>query len=218
MRDRELVVRIRLPQIVGKRWLVASGLGILGFSAIVYATVPNTFMAGDPLSSSKVNANFSSLDGRMTTLEGKPAAGGKVGPAASAGYYINDNVMHSISSISVNAPGPGTVMAASTGWLEFYTHTNGQQDSMYCCLDTALNCNGSSLAEEWFQVPAQWPTVPGGGGNTDVTWPLSMIGTVSVTTAGIVSINLNCYRNAGDGNGVVIQAPRMQAFYLPGQY
>ena len=183
MRERELVFRIRVPQ-VGKRWFLATVALIVGSGAIVYATVPNVFSAGDPLSAAKVNANFSGIDTRVASIEAKPA-GGKVGPLATAGYYINDNVMHAIVSISVNAPGPGVVMAASTGYLEFYTHTTGQQDQMYCCLDTGANCNTSSLATEWFQVPASWPTVPGGGANTDVTWPLSMIGTVPVSAAGI---------------------------------
>lgn len=217
MRDRELVFRIRVPQMVGKRWFAATVALIVCSGAIVYATVPNVFSAGDPLTASKVNANFANLDGRVASVEAKPA-GGKVGPAATAGYYINDGAMHAIASISLNAPGPGVVMVASTGYLEFYTHSNGQQDAMYCCLDQALNCNNSSLATEWFQVPASWPTVPGGGANTDVTWPISMIGTVPVSAAGAVAVNLNCYRTAGDGNGVVVQNPRLQAFFMPGQY
>jgi hypothetical protein len=216
MRERELVFRIRLPQL-GKRWFLATVALIVGSGAIVYATVPNVFNAGDPLSAAKVNANFNGIDTRVTSIENKPA-GGKVSPVPSAGYYINDSAMHTIVTVSVNAPGPGVVMAASSGWIEFYTHTNGTQDSMYCCLDSALNCNSSSFAYQWYQTPAQWPTVPGGGANTDVTWPLSMIGTIPVSAAGAVSVNLNCYRASGDGNGVVIQGQRLQAFYMPGQY
>ena len=40
------------------------------FGAVVYATVPNIFGSGDPLSSTKVNADFSSLDTRVSTIEG----------------------------------------------------------------------------------------------------------------------------------------------------
>jgi hypothetical protein len=44
---------------------------ILGGAALVYAGVPNTFTTGDVLSAQLMNANFSALDSRLTTLETK---------------------------------------------------------------------------------------------------------------------------------------------------
>jgi len=45
-------------------------LGVLiGSAALVMADVPNLFKKGDPLSSTKVNANFSSLDTRLKAVE-----------------------------------------------------------------------------------------------------------------------------------------------------
>lgn len=60
MRERELVLRIRLPQL-GKRWFLATVALIVGSGAIVYATVPNVFSAGDPLSATKVNVEQARL-------------------------------------------------------------------------------------------------------------------------------------------------------------
>ena len=62
---REIVIRIRVPR--AGLWTVVAAL--LFFGAIAYAAVPNMFNSGDPLSSAKVNANFSNLDGRVATLE-----------------------------------------------------------------------------------------------------------------------------------------------------
>jgi hypothetical protein len=69
MRNREIVIRLQLPRWPRKRWLVGGLAACLCVGAIAYATVPNTFNIGDPLSSAKVNANFTSLDGRVSTLE-----------------------------------------------------------------------------------------------------------------------------------------------------
>jgi hypothetical protein len=66
---REIVVKLVLPRWMKTRWTLAVVALASAVSAIVYATVPNTFAPGDPLSSSKINANFTSLDGRITALE-----------------------------------------------------------------------------------------------------------------------------------------------------
>lgn len=72
MRNHEIVIQLRLPAAPRRRWLLGLSAGVLGLSALAYATVPNTFNAGDPLSSSKVNANFTQLDTRLAALE-KPS-------------------------------------------------------------------------------------------------------------------------------------------------
>jgi hypothetical protein len=69
MLERELVIRLRLPRTPRARWTLAAIAAVLCGGAIVYATVPNSFKPGDPLSSTAVNANFTNLDGRVTTLE-----------------------------------------------------------------------------------------------------------------------------------------------------
>jgi hypothetical protein len=67
--EREIVVRLVVPRWMKRRWTLAVVVLVSAVSAIVYATVPNTFAAGDQLSSSKLNANFTALDGRVAALE-----------------------------------------------------------------------------------------------------------------------------------------------------
>ena len=68
MREKEIVIRLHLPQSPRARWLLGGVLAAVCLSTIVYAAVPNVFNAGDPLSATKVNANFSNLDGRVTAI------------------------------------------------------------------------------------------------------------------------------------------------------
>jgi hypothetical protein len=51
MRDREILIRLRLPHAPKKWWLAGAIVAVLCIGAVVYATVPNTFITGDPLSS-----------------------------------------------------------------------------------------------------------------------------------------------------------------------
>jgi hypothetical protein len=162
--------------------------------------------------------NATIADGTVDVAKLAQPAGGKATPINTAAYYINDNVIHAITSVSINAPGPGVVLVASSGWIQFYTHSNGTQDVLDCCLDTGLACSGSSPTIQEYQVPAAWPTVPGGTGNYNMSWPLSLITTLPVSAKGAVSVNLNCTRLSGDGNGLNIKNARLQAFYMPGQY
>jgi hypothetical protein len=83
-----------------KRIMILVGLPLgllLGAAAIVHANVPNTFAPGDTLSAQKMNANFASLDARVTTLESggvvwKDATGtvatGVIGPPPNP-YYVD---------------------------------------------------------------------------------------------------------------------------------
>jgi hypothetical protein len=144
--------------------------------------------------------------------------GGKVTPPSGAYFFNDDGAIHTIAYTTINAPGPGVILAASSGWLEMYTHTTGTQDVVDCCLDTGLNCNSNSLAIEEFQVPSAWPTVPGGTVNADMSFPTVLIGTLPVSAAGPVLVNLNCIRYVGDMNGGNVHNARVQLFYMPGQY
>lgn len=65
--EREIVIRLRVPRSTKRQRFVAIvAAAVLGSAALVYAAVPNVFTAGDPLSASKLNDNFSSLQGQIT--------------------------------------------------------------------------------------------------------------------------------------------------------
>jgi microcystin-dependent protein len=69
MREHEIIIRFKLPRSSRTRWVLSSIAGLLIIGSVAYAAAPNTFSPGDPLSSSKLNANFSALDGRIAALE-----------------------------------------------------------------------------------------------------------------------------------------------------
>lgn len=55
-----------------RKWGLSAGapvIAVAAVSAIAYASVPVTFVAGSPLHATDLNSNFSSLDGRITVLE-----------------------------------------------------------------------------------------------------------------------------------------------------
>lgn len=82
---------------------------IVGSAAVVTATVPNTFSSGEPLSSSKLNENFSSIDTRVSGLETTRTTA----LAADPGGTINRQVPAGwVSSITKNAAGDFTINIA----------------------------------------------------------------------------------------------------------
>jgi hypothetical protein len=58
---RDIVIKLMLPRTPKKRWLLLCAALVVGSGAAVYATVPNTFNAGDLLSAQKLNDNFNAL-------------------------------------------------------------------------------------------------------------------------------------------------------------
>jgi hypothetical protein len=59
MREREIVVRIKLPEWALRRWVVAVVTLIAIGSAVAYGvTLPKTWKTGDPLSADDLNGNF----------------------------------------------------------------------------------------------------------------------------------------------------------------
>ncbi len=76
MKLKVYVIDLEIPARTKRRALMA-GIPVavlLGGAALVWAGVPNVFSAGQALSSAQINQNFSSLDARITALEGAPAA------------------------------------------------------------------------------------------------------------------------------------------------
>lgn len=75
MREREIVIRIKLPESPRKRWLLGGIVAILGLSAVAYAAFPTppypvpAFSSGSPLSSSMASGYINGLDSRVGSLE-----------------------------------------------------------------------------------------------------------------------------------------------------
>ncbi len=103
---------------------------LLGAAALAHAGVPNTFSSGEMLSSAQMNANFSSLDARLTTLEAAPQA---------------------VPSGTIVSYG-GT--AAPTGWVfcdgTSYSGTNATYAALYAAIGTAYGGQSATMA---FNVP-----------------------------------------------------------------
>jgi hypothetical protein len=74
MREREIVIRLKLPLMPRKRWLIGAAAVVTCFSAIAYAALV-TFVSHTTLTAADLNANFSNLDGRVTPIEGRFTAG-----------------------------------------------------------------------------------------------------------------------------------------------
>ncbi len=66
---REIVIRIQVPASRRARVILLVLAITFGGGALVYSSVPNSFMAGDSLSSKRVNDNFAALDSRAAALE-----------------------------------------------------------------------------------------------------------------------------------------------------
>src|SRR5215470_6445884 len=81
-------------KIQARRWAVRAGAALLlmsGGGALVYASVPHSFTAGETLTAANLNGNFTAMDQRLTALEALLPAGtiisfgGPAGAAADAG-------------------------------------------------------------------------------------------------------------------------------------
>jgi microcystin-dependent protein len=111
-------------------FVLIPGAMVIATTAVVHATVPNTFSAGATLSSAQLNANFSSLDGRVTTLE---SAGGGVPSGTIVAFG------------GVTAPA-GWVLCDGTQYNGLATQYSG----LYAAIGTAF---GGSASSQAFNVP-----------------------------------------------------------------
>src|SRR5664279_2951971 len=72
-------------------WSGLALVAVFGVGALVFASVPHTFTAGETLTADNLNGNFTAIDQRLTALEGllPPgtiiAYGGPAGAAADGG-------------------------------------------------------------------------------------------------------------------------------------
>ncbi len=69
MRDREIVIRFRLPQLPRKRWLVGAGALLLTIAVTAKAYDTTWIASAQPLSSTKLKADLDEIQTRLGVLE-----------------------------------------------------------------------------------------------------------------------------------------------------
>jgi len=117
---------------------------VAGGAAIALAGVPNTFTSGEGLSSSKMNANFASLDGRLSAVETALGATGDAGvqppPTSPAG------------SVMAFAGVLGGAVSPPAGWL--LCDGSAVSRTTYAALFTAIGTTaGAGDGATTFNVP-----------------------------------------------------------------
>ena len=139
MRNQEIVIQLRLPAAPHRRWLLALCALLLAAGAIAYANVPNVFNQGDPLSASKMNANFTHLDARLTALEvpSTPTFTEQESDMSQIGAYATPLIYENIKLVL--SPGTWLVNAFATAY------TTGARDTVVLGLYDATA--GSEIAQ-----------------------------------------------------------------------
>jgi hypothetical protein len=109
--------------------LLSAPLAVLiGLGAIAYATVPNVFMSGEPLSSAQMNANFGNLDGRLTAVEAI------LGTAtADGGYSLGATYCGPTAATLGSFSGPGTLTGYASAKAQCQAVTGCSPKTAHMC-------------------------------------------------------------------------------------
>ena len=179
---RELVIRLTVPRTLSRRLAALIGVSIVCLGAIVFATVPNVFASGDPLSSSKMNQNFASLDSAVAMLNTQVGGMGtqltNLGTriAALEGPYVNPKTNKQYSRDAVYCGSTSAV----TGAIGTYAIAKSLCESVTNCGVAAHMCTADEILRSTamgvaIPAPASSPSGCGwystgaslGGGNKD---------------------------------------------------
>jgi hypothetical protein len=222
MKIKVYVLDLEIPARTKRRaLLVGIPLGVLlGTAAIVYANVPNVFKPGDVLSSSKINQNFSSLDTRVTALEGAPAAPQYAWSWEDTANNVGGSATNQVASMTFTPPAAGFAIVTA----HFGTVVRNQYDT-----GTPADCHvGTQLSLTAGQVPdasqpgfsdiwinGNLPTENGGGTYLDFN---SSVSIVIPVTAAATTVWLNGQMNVGGSTtgcaGVLWRSITMTAVYV----
>jgi len=181
--------------------------------------VPHTFIAGTPARAAEVNENFDAVesvvnDNQIQTRRNRDAISAlNASAAASASKrgtstYDFTAALTNIDSLTVNFPDAGTVLFSVTGFMGTRAHTNGTSDQIYCLL---VDPNTDVAHSVFMALPAAFPTY-----SEVFAAPLSISLAIPVSSAGTITINLNCkIYSGGGGANAFIQNYEIQAIYVP---
>jgi hypothetical protein len=143
MKIKIVIVDFEIPPHL-KRWGLRIGIPglVVGLGAMAYASVPISFTRGSALTATDLNADFNTLDNRVSSLEdgGTPYAA-QAGHATTADSATHASDADSATNASHATSADNATTAGSTGIL-----------SSYCGPNSILACwNGSTLS---FRVDA----------------------------------------------------------------
>jgi hypothetical protein len=146
MREREIVIRLRLPSTRRGRWVLAGVVGGLLMGVVAYASVPITFTQHTLLQAADLNSNFTSLDNRLTTVEGKvgfgvaygfcstnPGTGVPCDGGITCPGHVYAGGCKSDHGAAIIASYPNANDGTQKKWLCLYTGTNDTGDVWALC-------------------------------------------------------------------------------------
>jgi len=188
-------------------FLVCAFIGI-GVTFYAEVTIPNTFAAGNSLSSSAVNANFQALANVMPAAKSVTTAG----PITiSATNPAPPNPGSALQSLSVTLPAAGKVMIFASGSVCVTGHTSGNWDgAAFMISKTSGDVTGSRVTQ-FYEIPDTEPSFPAA---TSVCKPFSSTRIYDETTTGPFTYYLNGIRQPNKST-VEISAVTLTALYIP---
>ncbi|MGE5183501.1 MAG: hypothetical protein ACM31C_15625 [Acidobacteriota bacterium] len=139
MSEREIVLRLRVPQSPPRRWLAAIAAGVLGISGLVAASVEH-FSAGETLSATKTNSVLDYLD---TTINGVAVS---ANPTAAGQALVFDGTQYTPAAV---LPAGGTIVCKMTVHQAanafIFSHTF-----------SAAECGGATPDTSKLAIPISW--------------------------------------------------------------
>jgi hypothetical protein len=122
MSTKDVIIHLKLPRSPRRRWAVGIIAALLAAGAAGWAAAPEAFIAGEPLSAAKLNANFAGLSGRLDLLEATYC--GKA--AITSGKLDNSNGYAAAASLCRTVPGCGAAAHMCTTAEMVRYATSGQ--------------------------------------------------------------------------------------------
>jgi hypothetical protein len=141
-------------------------------------------------------------------------AGGKT---SGTGFQIFKltSTKQTVATVDIKAPGPGVVLATSSGMYRVWAHTAGTIEQSICTL-SAVGLTGSVGFTE--TIPGEMPAWGSSGVQLGQAFGTSQL--LTVPAAGTYTVTLSCNTDSGcaTGMGCDIFGAQVQAVYLPKAY